>query len=883
MKKNAKLTKKKAETRTKKKVSSLYILVAVVAIIECLALISFTTYSWIETASSLIIKTGHKHYEDSIDSRIPIANALNYKFVINSTAPNDSDISDLNSYFSYSGESSTQNLYRFARASSVDGKTFYFPKKNNLNTSATTYRKGDIIDSNANFTHFDFVVSNTSSNLDTNNKAVSSHKYKFYFKDANVFTVTNNTSNLSDDDLLKIRNAMRISFQTGSGTPVVYGMDSYSANAVDNVNGHTSQEVHTRIQVDPNGQKLFTIGKNSEQNISVRIWIEDKAFGMDSISSADLAGVNIGINLQLTYADNDYDYLYFDDYTFSSGISNKDNIGGSLTADFNESNTHRMYFAYSENGSTYYYYPMTFDRNNTNGDSYSWVTCNSSGTATSTVPDTESQPFITRLTTANSNALRYSYFAYGTYNRSNVGSSTAPSAPLYKWMLNGSPANDSSELRYTGYSVTSTDTASYGVGGWAYNTPLSMVYFRDLATGVTTNDYNTGSNFKYITSAVNVASDDGTGNRSNVMYVNAGLVQLTDALKETQAPQTATMYYDKSADNGNGLFKSWVPSSWLTAPMRFSYCPDGYYANCCVSWYDSTVNPSKTTAANDYIYTALGCSQNYDVAYFSGSVHSGRNDWINPGSGTWREIESAPVYFSTELIDSIATKDHRYQIGVKLDGSSTFSYYHLVPDSTNQKFYAYLPKAGTNSITKSDFDAGEIAFRRFPNYETHTTDAFWLSNAPKGSRTFYPVTAAINTTGATTTNNGTIINEATADYTRGYWNISVIVDGTYEHFFWYSYIEGGETVEGVRGNFSYNTTGHTGESVTYTDITPNRLDEYRWYVPLDDETTVPEYIYYKWEPYTNTVFKYSQKLSDGIFCVITEAPDNTPANAFTTE
>ena len=61
--------------------TKLYVLIAAVAIIECLILISFTTFSWIESASSLVIETGKKNYDDSVFTRIPIAGALNYMFV----------------------------------------------------------------------------------------------------------------------------------------------------------------------------------------------------------------------------------------------------------------------------------------------------------------------------------------------------------------------------------------------------------------------------------------------------------------------------------------------------------------------------------------------------------------------------------------------------------------------------------------------------------------------------------------------------------------------------------------------------------------------------------------------------------------------------------
>lgn len=850
MKKNSSLSKRQQkDAKTRSKLSAIYILIAVVAIIECLVLISFTTFSWIETASSLIIKTGNKYLTDTYDTRIPISSPLNFRFIVGSSSASsfDSNLSDLNNYFSYSGESQTQNLYRFARASSADGKTFFFPKKTNLNPNATGYRQGDIIDSNAEFAHFDFVVNNKG--------AAKDHKLKFFFAESELFTVTNDTSNLSDEDLAIIKNAMRISFQSGNGTPKIYSAEESTYNAVNTTAGGTVSVTTTKI-VSGDSLKLFTLGKNSEQNISVRIWLEDKAPDLSGISGTDLAGVDIKINLKLSYSENDYDFLYFDDYTLSSGKNNKVNIGGHLTGDYPEDNTHRMFFVYQEssNGSNRHVYPMTIDDSGSNVDANCWVTCDSSGNPASTLPDITGLMYITNLTdgttNASKNALKYSYFGYGNYSLSNFatnGSTALPSTITYKWFLNDVKADTNSEMRYSAYSATS---AQNGAGGWSYVTPLSMVYFRDLATGVTTNAYNNGANqnFKYITNAVNVASDTAaSGSRSDVMYACT--------MADESAKATATLYYDKTADNGNGLFKSWVPTDWIENQyIKFSYCPGGSYSSSAITWTNSA-KASKPSSSTDYIYTALGYSENNTAA--AGNSRT--------GSGTWREIESDRVYLSTELIDNVSTSAQRYQIGVKLEGAYSYSYYTLIPDETNMSFYAYLPKAGTNTNPADDYNAGDIMFHRASAVGNETSDAIWLANLRKGSNTFYPVK---------------IDNTATSsDYTRGYWNISVIVDGTYEHFFWNYGDVANENDDEVLGTFSYNTSGH-GSSATYYNITPNMIDEYRWYVPLDGLETIPEYVYYRWEPYTGTVFTYSQKISDGIYCVITESADATPANAF---
>ncbi len=842
--------KQRIVAKTRSKRTAVYTLIAVVAIIECLILISFTTFSWIETASSLIIKTGNKYLTDNYDTRIPISSPLNYEFIVGSSSASsfDSNISDLNNYFSYSGESQTQNLYRFSRASSADGKTFFFPKKTNLKPNENGYRQGDIIDSNAEFTHFDFVVNNKG--------AAKNHKLKFYFAESEVFTVEKGTSSLSDTDIETVKNAMRISFQSGNGTPKIYSPSSdYTYNAVNTTTGGTASVTSTKILSDE-GQKLFTLGKDSTQSISVRIWLEDKAAGLSAISGEDLAGLDIKINLKLTYKENDYDFLYFDDYTFSSGKNNKDNIGGHLTGDYPEDNSHRMFFVYQEsaNGLNLHVYPMTIDNSGSNVDAACWVTCDGTGTPASTLPDITGMQYITNLTngtsTASKNALKYSYFGYGNYNLSSYqtnGSTALPSTIIYKWFLNDVKADTNGEMRYSAYSAT---LAQNGAGGWAYETPLSMVYFRDLATGVTTNSYNNGANqnFKYITNAVNAATDtESSGNRSDVMYAHISADASDNAV--------VTLYFDKTADDGEGLFKSWVPSDWIENQyFVFEYCPGGSYANPAITW-TSNAKASKPSSTTNYIYTALGYSENNTVA-------SGDN---RNGSGTWREIELNPVFFSTELIDNVATSAQRYQVGVKIEGASDYSYYTLIPDESNMKFYAYLPKAGTNSNPQNDYRAGDIMFHRASEVGVETSDAIWLANLRKGSDTFYPVKIDASAT--------------SSDYSRGYWNISVIVDGTWEHFFWdYGDIANSED-DKVLGTFSYNTVGHTG-SVSYTNITPNKIDEYRWYVPLDDLATIPEYVYYKWAPYDNTEFKYSQKVSDGIYCVITESPDATPSNAF---
>ena len=82
MNKNRKRNSKKIADR--RSLPSVHFLIAAIAIIECLILLSFTTYSWIESNSSLVIMNGPQTTTvDDTDSdnyvNIDIADTLNYE------------------------------------------------------------------------------------------------------------------------------------------------------------------------------------------------------------------------------------------------------------------------------------------------------------------------------------------------------------------------------------------------------------------------------------------------------------------------------------------------------------------------------------------------------------------------------------------------------------------------------------------------------------------------------------------------------------------------------------------------------------------------------------------------------------------------------------
>lgn len=881
----------KVKETSRKKLTNLHIIIAVVAIIECLILISFTTFSWIETASSLKILSGKKSIVDEDPSKIPIKSALNYEFKIKSATANVDDsenCADLNTFFSECGK----GLYRYAETSSPDGKTFYFA---NPDTATYRFRKGDTTDFNTGYTYFDFTVFN--GNLGSNGKATGKYedntatvKMKFEFADNDIFTVNPGTSGLNPEDTVDkakldaICNAMRISFQAGSGSAKIYSETPQTYDAQSGINSGTVTSVSTTAIAE--NQKLFAVSKNGTTRVSCRIWFEKNASNLTGITAEQLAGVKINVNLRLKYTNNEYDFVYFDDYTFSNA---KENNGGHLTEDNldesgHETDTYRMYFVYKPDGGTSStVYPMTLDTSNSNPDAVRWVTCSSDGSPDAKLPTAQYNVLI-------GSGTQSSYFGYGACP---IGATTESQvSSIYTWRLanannveGSSRASDESELVYNAFGLIQTAAnTSYGAGGWAWSTPLEMVYFRDMATGLTNQPYNTGDNFKYITNAVNVAADTQENqSRNNVLYVNycnSGV----NTIVSNQYEHTAAMYYDKSLDGGKGLFKAWVPSYWLERqdPGKkrvFRYCPHNYYANCVASW--ASEQPTKSTGSDDYIYTALGSWEKYTTDYYDGASYSGHDGYITQGTGTWKKIEQQPVYLSAELIDNYMKPEYRFRIGVNLGG--TVNYCALVPDETNTKFYAYIPdpKDG-NPNSSAAYSADDITFEAFtfggytdaatPVYQAPVTKALWAPEFTRnGSNTFYPVK---------------FLSTEDSVKDRGYWHISVIVDGTYEHLFWeksvsVDQITGDETVtQRVLGNFSYNTTGHVEETAAgyvyttdYNDITAYSLDEYRWYVPMENPAA---YIYYRWEPYTGTILKFNHNTNDGIYCIVTEGKNDVP-------
>lgn len=852
-----------------------HVLIAVVAIIECLILISFTTYSWIESNSSLVIMNGRQsttQLEDTIVN-IDIDDALNYK--LNLT--NDGENADIDTFFRY-----TKN-YRYGRASSADGVTFWFPKRNNTYPSAqgtNVFRKGDTTDYNTSYLYFDFIIDNDIGNRD------------FYFDDTDagaqsvqkVFSVDDpsgyfNGKTYTDGGETKnkldaVLNAMRISVTTSeinggiesASDTVIYSVTgaTYAAqNGVDDSNHQTLTSAKIKSLRDYGAHynlsrenvqartPLFTSKKNRQTKVSVRVWLEimdpdfQKAFNFsrdsqnpNSFSEEDFAAIaGVTVNLDITFANtaNSYVPFYFDDYTFdNSDATNSDGNRGRNMTLANTSNPNYAVWFHGWDPDTEGWVDYKMTRENSQNGRTRW--------SADSVPVRITDHLQNGITTSH---LNDSYFIYGA-----SATETAPSTGL-KWNLYTNPTGGS-EFVYSAYSRTFNGSTTYGVGAWT--NAMTLVTFKDMATASVTDDFNNGTgNYRFMNTR---AADDRTNyhvfvnNNDNGTNYDANF-----AADVTQT--TAAMYYDSTGEVP--VFKAYVPSQWLhgNGALYFNYSYNGVFSRLGtnVRWFARNSTPRN----NDYIYTALGYEGNHtvDSATTSSVAYYG-------GVGTWTDVER--INFSAELIDYDHAKEYRYFIGINGSygqNTNTVVSYPMVPDDTNMLYSAYIPQG--LGVTTTD-----ITFYRHNSVNSGVDNTYvnpnvtWSGTARGTSSTYYPVDASTP---------------------LGYWHLSVLVDGTYENLIYDTLTDddnmGNSTAntDADAGILMYSVNNGSSWSILYNQsgTDANRIDAYRWYVNCDPDTTV----LYRWIPYygsdktygTNddTIFEFTHDTSLGLYCVVTEA------------
>lgn len=226
-----------------KKRSRKSILLSAVVILEVIAILTVSTFAWVETVSSIKIINepgGYGEFDDFLYTKVAFSDALNGTQSVL-----------LSDYFKRSGD------MHLAPISSPDGKDFYFPNLTANANNQALYRKGNTSDSNVNYVSVAFeMTSNVTSD--------------FYF--SGTPTISNDHIRLSVTSMTK-----------GGNDPqtVIYGKDASDDEVVNTRQGGTTQ-VHVESISDHTDtsditKALFSISKTETKIITINVWLQKLA------------------------------------------------------------------------------------------------------------------------------------------------------------------------------------------------------------------------------------------------------------------------------------------------------------------------------------------------------------------------------------------------------------------------------------------------------------------------------------------------------------------------------------------------------------------------------------------------------------------------------
>ena len=237
---------------SKKNKSRYGILLSVVALIEVLMILLVSTYSWVETISSIEITNSAGQVDD-----YTFTNAL-----VGTGEGFSGQPIDLAKYFRASG-----NVH-LASASSSDGLNFFFPQLAKTGSTKNNYRKGNINDKNTNYISFSFKV-----------QAVGTDA-NFYFEQVPTFKIGDTVVNDN-----KIRIALTVADADGSN-PVtkVYSNTEAREQVVASISGDPliqSSQIYAFGDYDNKDDEeaniLFSVRKGEENAklVTLTAWLQD--------------------------------------------------------------------------------------------------------------------------------------------------------------------------------------------------------------------------------------------------------------------------------------------------------------------------------------------------------------------------------------------------------------------------------------------------------------------------------------------------------------------------------------------------------------------------------------------------------------------------------
>lgn len=226
-------------------------LISLVALVEVAMILIVSTYSWVETISSIEITNSAGMVDDYTYTNALVGTGEGY-----SGQP-----IDLSKYFRASG-----NVH-MASASSKDGREFFFPQLAKTGSTKNNYRKGNINDKNTNYISFSFKV--TAKGTAAN----------FYFSQVPIFKIGDKV--VSNNE---IRIALTVANENGSDseTKIYSNNENKEESVVASPSGdpevQTSQ-IHAFSDYDnkddDEANVLFSVLQDKTKLITLTAWLQD--------------------------------------------------------------------------------------------------------------------------------------------------------------------------------------------------------------------------------------------------------------------------------------------------------------------------------------------------------------------------------------------------------------------------------------------------------------------------------------------------------------------------------------------------------------------------------------------------------------------------------
>lgn len=257
-------------------------LLSIVALVEIIMIICVSTFSWVETISSIKISNEGK-----------IAQIDTYTYTDAEVGSNYNEPINLSDYFRASGNA------HLSAASSADGLNFFFPRVARVGNNAQAFRKGTINDKNTNYISFSFKVKAEGNNQN------------FFFSDVPTFKADNEVITDKND----IRLAISVADSNGKAESTrIYSYKEANEKVVADPNGTTVQESSIcafknftdNNSTDPN-HILFSVDADQTKTITITMWLQNVSnvndYSGKTISSPDFQIVTATKMTQIEFVD----------------------------------------------------------------------------------------------------------------------------------------------------------------------------------------------------------------------------------------------------------------------------------------------------------------------------------------------------------------------------------------------------------------------------------------------------------------------------------------------------------------------------------------------------------------------------------------------------